>query len=206
MTSTIKTRLSVILIIALVITSCCFALGSTDAHAATRYISKVSLSKYTFTYNGNKQGPNITVYDNYGKVVSSSNYDISGVVKCSGVGSHTIRVIGKNGYIGSASANWKTTLGSLQNPTFTVNKKKATVKFKLPYCSKAYVYVYKNGVQQASRKTYKKDSGSKTVKYSLKNGRYVFEVVAYAPVCSANEKCETTDSIRYAFSGTCIID
>ncbi len=204
--TTIK-NVSMIIILALIITTCFFTMNTSDTFASSKSLYKMVLTKTNFTYNGKVQGPGIKVYDRNGNLVSSSNYDIIGVDQCSGCGDHLLKAVGKNGYTGTVFAQWTTNIGSLARPIVKVNKNKATVTVKLPYCSKAHINIFKGSVLMSKYKKYTNTSGSKSYTFTkLKKGTYKIQVCVYAPVCSSAEGITKFISERFSYSGKFVID
>ena len=66
-------------------------------------ISSVTLSKTAYTYNGKAQKPSVTVKNNKGQKVASSNYTVTYASGCKNVGTYTVKVTFKGDFAGTAA-------------------------------------------------------------------------------------------------------
>lgn len=66
-------------------------------------ISSVTLSKTAYTYNGKAQKPSVTVKNNKGQKVTSSNYTVTYASGCKNVGTYTVKVTFKGDFAGTAA-------------------------------------------------------------------------------------------------------
>lgn len=167
--------------------------GCTSAKTSTiPFIKSLKLSKTTYTYNGKKQTPSVTVTDAKGKRISASNYFIGYYGSCKTVGTYkvVVQLTGKY-YSGSLSGSFKINPYAPKISSLKALKKGFSVKWKKQSSSIASGYQ----VQYSTRRDFK---GSKTVrlssykKYSLnKTGlsakrRYYVRVRTYKTVSGKN--------------------
>lgn len=67
---------------------------------------KITLSRYTFTYDGTPKKPKVTVKDENGKKIKSKNYTVKYDSKTKKVGKHTVTIKFKNQYKGIVKVNY----------------------------------------------------------------------------------------------------
>lgn len=123
-------------------------------------VSKVKLSKKSFTYNGKTQKPSVTVVDSKGNIVSAENYNVSysnsGSKKVGTYGIY-ISFIGSK-YSGSVSYTYQITPKSTSISSLKGAKKKINVKYK-KQTSQTNGYQ----IQVATDKAFKKNKKTVTV-------------------------------------------
>ena len=90
--------------------------GKPDADKEAVSSGQVKLSKTTFTYNGKKQQPKLTVKNKAGKAIASSNYKVQFSSGCKNVGQYTVKI--------TFSGNYKGTV----TKTFTIAPKGTSLK------------------------------------------------------------------------------
>ena len=90
--------------------------GKPDVDKETVSATQVKLSKTTFTYNGKKQQPKLTVKNKAGKAIASSDYKTQFSSGCKNVGQYTVKI--------TFSGNYKGTV----TKTFTIDPKGTSLK------------------------------------------------------------------------------
>ena len=93
-------------------------------------ITNIAISATTYIYNGKTQAPRIVVKDASGKVVSASNYIVTGTKSAKKAGIYKLTVTMKGSYAGSKTLTWKIAPKKTSITTITPAKRKLTVKWK----------------------------------------------------------------------------
>jgi hypothetical protein len=168
--------------------------------------SSVSLSSYSFTYNGNEIKPTVSVKDKNGtKLTQGTDYTVS-YSSCVSPGKATVKINGKGDYAGMSTKR-----------TYIINPKKmtslslksgsrATDNLTLTWTKPSYtingyqIQVYKSGAWQtvktitsAATTSYKvtKLSPSTTYKFRIRSYRVVGKVNKYGEFSSVYTVCTT---------------
>lgn len=81
--------------------------GKPDVDKETVSATQVKLSKTTFTYNGKKQQPKLTVKNKAGKAIASSDYKTQFSSGCKNVGQYTVKITFSGNYKGTVTKTFK---------------------------------------------------------------------------------------------------
>ena len=111
--------------------------GKPDVDKETVSATQVKLSKTTFTYNGKKQQPKLTVKNKAGKAIASSDYKTQFSSGCKNVGQYTVKI--------TFSGNYKGTV----TKTFTIDPKGTSLS-KVKAARKSFSATWKKQSKQTS--------------------------------------------------------
>ena len=150
--------------------------------------TQVKLSKTTFTYNGKKQQPKLTVKNKAGKAIASSDYKTQFSSGCKNVGQYTVKITFSGNYKGTVTKTFKilpkgTSLksvkssGKKQIKVTWKKQNKQTTGYKIQYTTDKK---FKKSVK-ASTITKNKYT-SKTIKKLKKNKKYYVRICTYKKV------------------------
>ena len=142
----------------------------------------VKLSKTKYTYNGKKKKPSVTVTDNYGNVIHSSEYSVSysGDAK---PGKKKVTVVFRGNYSGKITKEYK-----IIPKTQSIKSVKSSSRKKLKVAWKKDSTISGYQVQYSTTKNFKKDkksvtvskkSTSKTIKTAKSGKKYYVRIRAY---------------------------
>lgn len=160
----------------------CFAINPISLNSSS---VKIKLSKTSYTYDGKKKKPSVTVYDIYGNVFSPSTYTVS-YSGDSKPGKKKVTVTFKGNFSGKTSKEYKIipkkqTISSVKSPS----RKKLKVTWKKDSTISGYQ------IQYSTTKNFKKDkksvnvskkSTSKTIKTAKYGKKYYVRIRAYKTI------------------------
>lgn len=163
-------------------------LNATATIATKKAIASVKLGKTSYTYTGKSIRPSVTVKNQDGKVVSKDNYTIS-YTKSVYPGKYTVKVTGKNTYLGTVFATYKI------NPKASAVKslKKGKKQMKVTWTKQSSSCVSGYQIKYSTSKNFSKKSTktvtvnsykatTKTIKKLKANKKYYVRVRAYKNV------------------------
>lgn len=120
----------------------CTVCGATSDYKSVAYPSEYTLSFTSCTYSGKAKKPTVTVKNNEGKTVSSTNYTVTYTDNVK-VGKATVRIVFKNLYTGSVTKTFKIkpTKPTLSTVSYASNGK-INVKWKKNTSGAGYIVQY----------------------------------------------------------------
>lgn len=154
-------------------------------------VNNIKLSATSYTYNGKAKKPTVTVYDNDGNKISSSNYTVSYASGRKNVGKYKVTVKFKGNYDGRRYVTFKINPKGTSISKLSKGKKSFTVKWKKQSSKMAksritgYQYRYSTSSKMTNAKTitvkgYSKISAKKTGLKAKK--KYYVQVRTYMTV------------------------
>lgn len=166
----------------------CTTCGKTLSTSTIPKVSKVTLSKTSYTYNGKVKKPTVTVKDSNGKLLKNgTDYKVSYTKGRKNVGKYTVKITLKGSkYSGTKTCtfsinpkNTKLSSQSGQEKAFTVKWKKQTKQtsgYQIQYATK-------KNFSKAKTVTIKKNSITKTkIKNCAANKKYYVRIRTYKNV------------------------
>lgn len=103
---------------------------SDDTKKETISANQVKLSKTTFTYNGKKQQPKVSVKNKSGKVLAASDYKVQYASGCKNVGEYTVKVTFGGNYKGTVTKTFKIVPNGTKLTSVKAGKKSFTATWK----------------------------------------------------------------------------
>lgn len=108
----------------------CNVCGTVEESQTIYRISKVTLSKTSFTYSGKVQKPKVTVKDSQGVTLSTDCYDVKYGTGCKAVGKYTVEITFKGNYSGNTCLTYSICPKTTSISKVTAKKKGFVLQWK----------------------------------------------------------------------------